>query len=191
MARMVEMRDPYTAGHQERVAVLAQAMGWEMGLDEGTLRVLNMGARIHDIGKIGVPSDILAKPGRISDAEFELIKAHTQIGDEILRSGPPPEVLPAPIREAVPAIIRSHHERLDGSGYPDRLQGNEIPLEARIVAVADVVEAMISHRPYRPGLGVDTALEAIERERGDKLDAEAVDACLRLFREEGFQFPET
>ena len=167
-------------GHQQRVAQLARAIAQEVGLDKERIDGLRMGAIIHDIGKINVPAEFLAKPTRLTKGEFEVIKMHPEVGYNILKD----IEFPWPVAE----IAYQHHERLDGSGYPQGLKGSEIIYEAKIVAVADVVEAMSSHRPYRPGLGIDAALEEIETKRGQWFDPDAVDACLKLFREKGFSF---
>lgn len=180
MAYAVEARDPYTAGHQRHVADLATAIATEMGLSDDEIDGVRIAATIHDLGKIYVPSEILSKPGRITTIEFELIKTHCQVGYDILKNID----FPWPVAE----IILQHHERIDGSGYPQGLKGNEISLGAKIIAVADVTEAIASHRPYRPSLGIDFALETVEKERGVSFDAEVVDACLRLFREKLFEF---
>jgi len=169
LARMTSTRDPYTHGHQERVSELAVAIGAEMGLDERRLEGLRFGARIHDIGKVYIPAEILNRPGRLTAPEFELIKTHAQVGYEMVRDID----FPWPIRE----IILQHHERLDGSGYPHGLAGDEICLEARIVSIADTVDAMTAHRPYRPALGLDAALAEIERGAGRIYDAGAAAAC--------------
>ena len=179
-ATLVEKRDPYTAGHQRRVASLAAAIGTRMGLDEERVFGLKMAGIVHDIGKIYVPQDFLNKPGRLSEAEFAIIKEHTVVGHEIFKS--------VEFDWPIDKVILQHHERLDGSGYPNGLKGDEILLEARITAVADVVDAMNSHRPYRPGLGMTAALGEIEEHRGVLYDPEAVDACLALIRNEGFEF---
>ena len=179
-ATTIEKRDPYTAGHQHRVARLARAIAKEMGLSHEECVGIYMAGLVHDIGKISVPTDILNKPGRLSKAEFEILKAHPKVGYEILK-----EVeFPWPIAD----MVLQHHERLDGSGYPQGLKDGEILLGARILAVADVVEAIASHRPYRPALGIETALEEIQRGKGTLYDPEVVDICIRLFREKGFQF---
>ncbi len=180
MSKVIELRDPYTAGHQQRVALLASAIAREMGLPEERVFGIQLAALIHDIGKIYVPADILAKPGKLTEIEFEMIKTHPELGYNALKM----IEFPWPIAE----IIRQHHERLDGSGYPHGLKGDEILLEARIIGVADVVEAMASHRPYRPSLGIDAALEEITRNSGKLYDPEVVKACVRLFREKGFDF---
>jgi len=180
VSKAVEARDPYTAGHQQRVAQLACAIAQEMGLDKEQINGLRMGATIHDIGKIQIPAEILAKPGRLTPTEYELIKNHAQVGYDILKD----IAFPWPVAD----VAHQHHERLDGSGYPQGLKGDEICLEARIVAVADVVEAIASHRPYRPALGIDVALEEIESKRGQFYCQHAVDACLKIFAEKKFSF---
>jgi HD-GYP domain-containing protein (c-di-GMP phosphodiesterase class II) len=180
IAATVEMRDPYTAGHQQRVAQLAAAIGREMGLDEERIHGLHLAGIVHDLGKISVPAEILSKPGRLTELELGLVREHARSGHEILKGID----FPWPIAR----MVLEHHERLDGSGYPQGLKGDAILPESRILTVADVVEAMSSHRPYRPGLGVDRALAEIETNRGRLYDAEAADACLRLFRERRFSF---
>ncbi len=180
IASMVEMRDPYTAGHQRRVADLAAAIAVAMGLPEERVRGLHLAGTIHDLGKIQTPAEILSKPGKLSASEFSLIKDHPQNGYEILKD----IEFPWPIAQ----MVWQHHEKLDGSGYPQGLKGNEILLEAKIMTVADVVEAMSSHRPYRPGLGIETALAEITKGRGTHYDPDAVDACIKLFKEAGFVF---
>jgi HD-GYP domain-containing protein (c-di-GMP phosphodiesterase class II) len=182
LAATIELRDPYTAIHQRRVADVAVGIGRLLGLTSSQLCGLDLAATIHDIGKLGVPSEILTKPGRISATEFELIKSHAAAGAGVVAGID----FPWPVRD----IIWQHHERLDGSGYPRRLKGDEILPEARILAVADVTEAMASHRPYRKALGVDAALAEIEAGRGTRYDADAVDACTRLFRELGHSLPD-
>ncbi len=180
VALTVETRDPYTAGHQRRVADLARAIANEIGLPEEQIDGIRMAGLIHDLGKIGVPAGILSWPGQLNDLQFGLIKMHSQIGYDILKT----VEFPWPVAQ----IVLQHHERLDGSGYPQGLSGDEIMPEARILAVADVVEAMASRRPYRPPRGLDKALEEISQHRGVLYDAEAVDACLKLFIEKGFEF---
>jgi PAS domain S-box-containing protein len=180
VAGTVEMRDAYTAGHQRRVAELATAIARDMGLAPDQVHGIYLAAVVHDLGKIHIPAEILTKPGKLSAIEFELIKTHPGSGYDILKGVD----FPWPIAQ----IVLQHHERLDGSGYPGGLKGNEIVLEARILMVADVVEAMASHRPYRPAVGIDSALKEIERGRGSAYDAAVVDACLRLFAEKRFAF---
>lgn len=176
-----EMRDAYTAGHERRVAEIAVAIGKELGLDEARLEGLRVGGYLHDVGKITVPSEILSKPGKLTTVEYALIQQHAQAGYDVLK-----EVdFPWPVAQ----IAWQHHERIDGSGYPQGLKGEAIILEARITAVADVVESMASHRPYRPGLGIDKALAEIERGAGRVYDTEVARACLRLFREKSFVIP--
>ncbi|MEA1970163.1 MAG: response regulator [Thermodesulfobacteriota bacterium] len=179
-AMMVETRDPYTAGHQRRVTDLARTVAKEMGLSQDLIDGIRMAGAVHDLGKLSVPADILSKPGRISEPEFEIIKTHPQVGYDILK-----EIeFPWPVAE----IILQHHERMDGSGYPKGLSGEDILQEARILAVADVVEAMSSHRPYRPALGIDKALEEISQNRSILYDPEVVDITLKIFTEKGFEF---
>ncbi len=174
-----EVRDPYTAGHQKKVCELAVAIGEEMNITEKQLQGVKYAAMIHDIGKISVPSDILSKPGKIGVSEFEVIKGHSQTGYELLNKID----FPWPISD----IVHQHHERMDGSGYPNGLTKDEILLEARIISVADTVEAMTSHRPYRPALGIDVALEEITTNREKYYDPDVVDACVNIFSN-GFQF---
>ncbi|MBI4292739.1 MAG: PAS domain S-box protein [Betaproteobacteria bacterium] len=183
IAATVASRDPYTAGHQRRVAELAAAIAGEMGLESSAVEGIRFGALIHDLGKVRVPAGILVKPSQLSMAEFELIKEHPQAGYEIVKD----IRFPWPVA----AMIHQHHERLDGSGYPQGLKRDEIALEARILAVADVVEAMASHRPYRASLGIEVALQKIEEKRGQWFDSRVVEACVRLFREARFSFEST
>jgi PAS domain S-box-containing protein len=180
MAATVEARDPYTAGHQHRVADLSAAIAVEIGLSAANVDGIRLGANIHDLGKIGVPAEILSRPSRLSALEYELVKIHTRVGYDIVKN----IAFPWPIAD----MILHHHERLDGSGYPDGLHGDEIGIEARIIAVADVVEAMSSHRPYRPSMGIDAALTEIARGRGTLFDPTVVDTCLTLFRDGRFNF---
>ena len=177
----VEKRDPYTSGHQQRVADLAKAIAEELALPESQIESIYMAAAIHDIGKISLPAEILVKPIPLSDIEISLIQAHAQAGYDILKG----IEFPWPISD----IVLQHHERMDGSGYPQGLIGEDILLEARIICVADVVETMASHRPYRPSIGMDKALEEIDKNKGSLYDPRAVDACLRLFNEKGVRFP--
>jgi len=180
MASAVEARDPYTAGHQLRVAELAQAIAREMGLPQEKIDGIRMAGSIHDIGKLSVPAEILSKPTKLNEIEFSLVREHSRKGYEMLRTVDSTW----PLAE----VVFQHHERMDGSGYPRHLRGEEIIIEARIIAVADVVESMSSQRPYRPSLGIEAALEEIEAHRGILYDAPAVAACLKLFREKRFQF---
>jgi len=180
MSLMVEQRDPYTAGHERRVGQLAAAIGTELGFDAHRVKGLLMTGMVHDIGKLAVPAEILSKPSRLSHIEFELIKGHARYGYEVLKGIDSPW----PLAE----VVLQHHERLDGSGYPQGLKGDAIRLEARILAVADTVEAMSSHRPYRPGRGIEAALEEVRKESGRLYDPQAVAACVRLFEEKRFAF---
>ncbi|MEI6186510.1 MAG: HD domain-containing phosphohydrolase, partial [Dehalococcoidia bacterium] len=182
MAKIVEIRDPYTSGHQQKVADLATAIAREMKLDDARIDHIRMAAVIHDIGKMYVPSDILSKPGRLSEIEFSLIKTHSQSGYDIVKSMD----FPCAMAQAV----LQHHERLDGSGYPNGLKGEDTLLEAKILTVADVVEAMASNRPYRPALGIDKALEEISKNKGRLYEADVVDTCVKLFKEKGYKFEE-
>ncbi len=172
VASIVEMKDPYTAGHQKRVARIACMIAYEMGLTEEQLETVRMAGMIHDLGKITIPSEILSKPGKICEIEFSLIKTHSQIGYDILKKID----FPWPISK----IILQHHERIDGSGYPLGLKGEDILLESQIIAVADVVEAIMSHRPYRPAKGIETALNEIQQKKGIFYDVQVVESCLKL-----------
>jgi len=176
-----EMRDAYTAGHERRVADISVAIGRELGLDESQLEGLHIGACLHDVGKITVPFEILSKPTRLTPAEYSLIKQHPQAGYDVLKAVD----FPWPVA----LIALQHHERIDGTGYPQGLKGDEIILEARIVAVADVVESMASHRPYRAAIGLDKALDEIERGSGTIYDASVAQACLHIFRDKGYVIP--
>ena len=178
LALTVEKRDPYTAGHQQRVAHLACAIANEMGFPEEKIMGIRMVGFIHDLGKIYVPAEILSKPGQLNEVEFRMIRSHAKVGYDILKK----VEFPWPIAQ----VIAQHHERMDGSGYPAGLSGENILLEARIIGVADVFEAIASHRPYRPALGLDKALEEVSQKRGTLYDPEVVDACLRLFTVKGF-----
>ncbi len=183
MGMAMEKRDPYTAGHQHRVSHLATAIAEQMGLDKECIDAIRLGGLIHDIGKISVPSEVLNRPGHLSTFEMNLIYTHSQSGYEITKGID----FPWPIAE----IVHQHHERYDGSGYPQGLRGEEITLEARVIAVADVLEAMSSHRPYRPALGIDAGLEELHQHRGSRYDPQVVDAVDALFaRPGGYQFPE-
>jgi putative nucleotidyltransferase with HDIG domain len=175
-----ESRDPYTAGHQRNVAELAAAIARELRLSEDRISVIHMAGLIHDIGKINVPAEILNRPGKLIAGEFNLIKNHPETGYNILNKAD----FPPPIAQ----IIYQHHEKLDGSGYPLMISGDEIILESRIITVADVVEAMAGHRPYRPALGIEKALNEILENRGRTYDKEVVDACIALLESHRFQF---
>ncbi|HHE39319.1 MAG TPA: HD-GYP domain-containing protein, partial [Candidatus Cloacimonetes bacterium] len=178
----LEIRDPYTAGHQKRVAILANAIAKSMKLSQEQIDGIRISATLHDIGKMEVPGEILSKPGKLSDIQFSLIKNHPQAGYEILKS----IEFPWPVAK----IVYQHHEKLNGSGYPQGLSGDEIILEAKILCVADVVEAMASHRPYRPARGIDATLEEIQKNKRILYDPEVVDVCYRLFKNKGFNFHE-
>ncbi|MFH1974663.1 MAG: HD domain-containing phosphohydrolase [Pseudomonadota bacterium] len=183
MVSAVETRDPYTSGHQIRMANIARAIATEMELTQDQIEGIRMAGSIHDIGKLSIPAEILSKPGKLSKIEFSLIKEHARKGYEMLKD----VESPWPLAQ----IVYQHHERMDGSGYPRNLKGDEILIEARIMTVADVVEAMSSHRPYRAGLGIEAALNEIEKNRGIFYDNTVADACLRIFREKGFQLEGT
>ena len=177
-----EIRDPYTAGHERRVAEIAVAIGAELGFDARRQQGLRIAGSLHDVGKMSIPTEILSKPGKLTAVEYLMVKGHPQAGYEILKN----VEFPWPVAQ----VALQHHERMDGSGYPQGLKGEEILFEARIMSVADVVEAMSSHRPYRAGLGLDKALAAIERGRGSAYAPVVVDACLKLFRENGYELPQ-
>ncbi|MEI6172085.1 MAG: HD-GYP domain-containing protein [bacterium] len=176
----MELRDPYTSGHQVRVAELAVAIAVRMGLAADRVAGIRTAGLLHDIGKLAVPAEILSKSTRLTDIEFSLIKIHSQAGADLLRD----IVFPWPLAD----FVLQHHERIDGSGYPQGLKGDETHLEAKILAVADVIEAMASHRPYRPALGIDKAIEEISKNRGVLFDPVVVDTCVGLFQREGFRF---
>ena len=182
MAGLVEAADPYTAGHQERVGELALAIATELGMEEDRLDGLRVAGVIHDIGKISVPRQLLVKPTRLTDLEMDLIRGHAEAGFIVLRD----IEFPWPVAR----VVHEHHERMDGSGYPQGLAGDQLLLESRVLAVADVVESMAAHRPYRPALGVDVALTEIRKNRGTLYDPDVVDACCRLFDEKGYKLPE-
>uniref|UniRef100_A0A7C3RM04 HD domain-containing protein n=1 Tax=Dictyoglomus thermophilum TaxID=14 RepID=A0A7C3RM04_DICTH len=178
LSSIIEHKDPYTANHQRRVAELSKRIAQEMGFSKEKINAIYIGALLHDIGKIAIPTEILNKPGKLTPIEFEIVKTHPFKGYDILKNIDfPPEVLD---------IVYHHHERLDGTGYPDGLKNGDISLEVGIISVSDVVDAMSSHRPYRPPLGIDTALSEIEKWKGIKYYEEVVDICIRLFREKGF-----
>lgn len=182
ISQMVELRDPYTASHERRVGDLAAAIGQELGLDQHRITGLRVAGTVHDVGKITVPSEILSKPGKLSAIEYELVKAHPEKGHEILKNID----FPWPVAK----VVLQHHERMDGSGYPQGLKDNDIMLEARILAVADVIESMSTHRPYRPALGLEAALKEILAHSGSLYDPQVVAVTLRLFRERGYRLPE-
>lgn len=179
MVSAVEARDPYTSGHQTRSADLARAIATEMKLSPDKIDAVSVAGSIHDIGKLSIPAEILSKPAKLTEIEFSLIKEHSKKGYEILKD------VESPWRLA--EIVYQHHERMNGSGYPRNLKGDDILMEARVLAVADVVEAMASHRPYRPSMGIDMAMKEIEKNRGIFYDIDVADACLRLFREKHYQ----
>jgi putative nucleotidyltransferase with HDIG domain/PAS domain S-box-containing protein len=176
----IEIKDPYTAGHQKRVAALSVAIAKEIDIKPSEILGMEMAAMIHDIGKLQVPSEILSKPGKLMEHEFALIKTHAEVGYSILKG--------AEFPWDISKMIYQHHERIDGSGYPQGIHGNEIMLEARIIAVADVVEAMASYRPYRPALGIEAALNEIAKYSGTLFDTDVVAACQKLFAEGKFAF---
>ena len=178
MGLTIEMRDPYTAGHQRRVSKLSCAIAQVMGISPNQIDGLRMAGDIHDLGKIYIPAEILSKPGQLTDIEFTIIKTHPQVGFDILKAID----FPWPVAQ----MVLQHHEWINGSGYPGGLKGDEILYEARILGVADVVEAMSSHRPYRPSYGIDRALEEIQSRSGQLYEPAIVEACLRLFRDKGF-----
>jgi putative nucleotidyltransferase with HDIG domain len=172
MSKTMEWRDPYTAGHQKRVAMISMAIGRQLGWNDERIQAIYMAAMVHDIGKMAVPSEILTKPSRLTDLEMQLVQGHVEAGYQILKDIP----FPWPIAE----MVHQHHERLDGSGYPNKLVGEQICEEARVLAVADTIEAMATHRPYRPAKGLNAALEEIKAESGAKLDSKVVDAAFKL-----------
>ncbi len=180
MSKIIEAKDPYTVGHQQRVSQLATALAQEWGLLQDRIEGIRIASLVHDIGKISVPTEILSKPNIINDLEFNLIKNHPETGYDILKS--------INFSHPIAQITLQHHERMDGSGYPNHLNGEDILLDAKIIGVADVVEAMSSHRPYRPALGTDKALEEIEKNKGTLYDAALVDLCIDLFRKKDFAF---
>jgi putative nucleotidyltransferase with HDIG domain len=179
MISALEMRDPYTAGHQKKSAEVARTIATEMGLPQDQVDGIRMAGIIHDIGKLSIPAEILSKPTKLTKGELSLIREHARSGYEILKN----VESPWPLAE----IVYQHHERMNGSGYPRNLKGDEILMESRILAVADVVESMASNRPYRPTLGIEAALEEIEKNKGILYDDTVADACLKLFREKSYQ----
>ena len=180
IGKIAETRDPYTAGHQKNVSQLATFIAQEMKLPQDKIEGIRIASLVHDIGKISLPAEILNKPTKLSEIEYSLIKDHSQVGYDVLKSIEFPW--------SIAKIVLQHHERLDGSGYPKNLKGDKIMLEARIIGVVDVVEAMSSHRPYRPALGIDAALEEITQNKGVLYDPEVVDICLKLFKKKEFKF---
>jgi putative two-component system response regulator len=177
MSKIVESRDPYTAGHQQQVARIAGIIAQKMSLLKGQVEAIQIAASLHDIGKIAVPSEILTKPGRLNQLEMEMVKTHSQNAYDILKT----IEFPYPIAQ----IILQHHEKMDGSGYPRGLKGEDILLEARIIGIADVIEAMSAHRPYRAAVGIEAAIEEITKHRGELYDANIVDVCLGIYQAEG------
>jgi putative nucleotidyltransferase with HDIG domain len=175
MSRTMEWRDPYTAGHQKRVALISAAIAKKLGLNNEQIEALYMAAMVHDLGKVAVPAEILTKPSRLTDLEMKMVQGHAESGYQILKDIP----FPYPIAE----MVYQHHERLDGSGYPRALKGEAICLEARILAVADTIEAMATHRPYRPGRGLDVAIKEVMAESGSKLDQRIADAVFELYQD--------
>ncbi len=182
LALVVEMRDSYTADHQQQVSELSCAIAEDMSLSKEKIDGILLSGTVHDIGKMHIPAEILTKPGRLTEIEFNLIKTHSQVGYNILKT--------MEFSWPIAQIVLQHHETMDGSGYPSGLSGEDILLEARILHVADVVEAMSSHRPYRPALGIDKALEEISQKRGILFDFDVVGACLKVF-EKGFKFEDS
>lgn len=178
ITKTVETRDPYTAGHQKKVADIAKEIAKDMNLGRDIIESVNLAGQIHDLGKIAIPSEILNKPGKINEIEFALIKTHSEMGYEIMKNID----FPWPIAE----IVLQHHEKIDGSGYPRGLKGNEILIQARIIAVADVLEAMASHRPYRAALGIDAAFSELQKNAGRQFDPDVVTSCIRIFKEKNF-----
>jgi len=179
-SNIVEVSDPYTSGHQRRVSELAARVAQSLGMSASGIADISVAGLLHDVGKTAVPAEILSKPGELTAPEFGLIKQHAQAGYEILCS--------AHMEEPIPEMVYQHHERCDGSGYPRGLTGDQILMGAKVIAVADVVEAMMSHRPYRPALGLDEAMAEIERGAGSLYDAGASEACVGLFRAGNFAF---
>ena len=178
ITKIVETRDPYTAGHQKKVADIAKEIAKDLGLSRDIIESVNLAGQIHDLGKIAIPSEILNKPGKINDIEFALIKTHSAMGYEIMKNID----FPWPIAD----IVLQHHEKLDGTGYPNGLKGEEILIQARIISVADVLEAMASHRPYRAALGLDAAFDELQKKSGIHFEPDVVDSCIRIFKEKDF-----
>jgi putative nucleotidyltransferase with HDIG domain len=177
MSKIVETRDPYTSGHEAKVAIISCKIAEEMAMPKEQIEAIRVAATLHDIGKISVPSEILTKPGHLSDLEREIIKTHCRVAYDILKT----IEFPYPVAQ----IILQHHERMNGSGYPRGLKGDKILMEARIIGVADVIDAMASHRPYRAALGVDVAIEEIVKYRGILYDSTVVDTCLKIYKTAG------
>ena len=182
ICRMVELRDLHTAGHQQRVAALSAAIGSGLGLDQDGVERVRLAALIHDVGKMAVPIEVLSKPGNLTALEWQFLRNHVQTGYDV--------ICDVEGLGVIAVAILQHHERLDGSGYPHGLVSQEIGMDARILAVADVVEAMASHRPYRSALGVDAALDEVTSRAGSLFDRDAVSVCVQLFRTEEFHFPD-
>ena len=183
LVAIVEKRDPYIAGHHQRVTQLASAIAEEMGLNEERIEGIRVAAAVHDIGRIDIPIEILHKPGQLNEIEMAIVRTHAQAGYDLLRT----VEFPWPVAP----VLLQHHERMNGSGYPKGLMGENILLEARILAVADVVEAMSHPRPYRPAFSIHKALEEIIQHRGTVYDAQVVDACFELFANKGFTFSDS
>ncbi len=182
IAMTVEKRDPYTSGHQVRVTELATELGTALQLPPAQVEGIRLGALIHDLGKIYIPAEILNRPGRLSDVEFNIVKAHPKVGFDILSRID----FPWPVA----GMILQHHERLDGSGYPQGLHGEQVIIEARIIAVADMVESMLSHRPYRPAIPLPAVMDELQQQSGSTLDAAVVEVCRSLFLERGYRLPD-
>jgi HD-GYP domain-containing protein (c-di-GMP phosphodiesterase class II) len=180
LSKIVGTRDPYTSGHQDKVAQLSIKIARKLKLSESRIEGIRIASLIHDVGKIGIPSEILTKPSKLTDLEFLLIKNHPKIGYDILKD--------IDFAHPIAKIVLQHHERINGSGYPNQLKGEDILLEAKIIAVVDVIEAMVSHRPYRPALGIEKALAEITKNKGILYEPELVDICVKLFIEKGFKF---
>ena len=180
VSKVIETRDPYSEGHHGRVAKLAIAIAAEMKLSEKRIDGIKFSSMIHDLGKVSLPTDIVSRPGKLFEVEFNLIKNHPNVGYEILKK----IEFPWPVAE----IVLQHHEKIDGSGYPQGLKGNQILLEAKIICIADVIESMSSSRSYRPAVSIDICLEEIVKNKNKLFDSKAVDACVKLFKEKNFRF---